>query len=94
MLVGVSIAVTVIAAIMCLVDLLDRPVPAENWANEELIYQDMMNGVSLEQQIKYLKQGRYKKDGTEKYAEVRRAVVRCEELTAEAYKRAAQALSG
>jgi len=89
MLVGVSIAVTVIAAIMCLVDLLDRPVPAENWANEELIYQDMMNGVSLEQQIKYLKQGRYKKVGVEKYAEVRRAVVRCEELTAETYKRAA-----
>lgn len=60
MLVGVSIIAIIVAAVMWLKDALDKPVPAENWANEELIWQDMQNGMSIEQQIRYLKKGRYK----------------------------------
>lgn len=36
------------------------PVPAENWANKELYHKDMMNGVSIEQRMKNLENGKYK----------------------------------
>lgn len=35
-------------------------IPAENWANKELYHQDLMNGVSVEQRMKNLKNGKYK----------------------------------
>ena len=35
-------------------------IPAENWANKELYHQDLMNGVSSEQRMKNVKNGRYK----------------------------------
>lgn len=35
-------------------------IPAENWANKELYNQDLMNGVSAEQRMKNLKNGKYK----------------------------------
>lgn len=35
-------------------------IPAENWANKELYYQDLMNGVSVEQRMKNVKNGKYK----------------------------------
>ena len=35
-------------------------IPAENWANKELYHQDLMNGVSAEQRIKNVKNGKYK----------------------------------
>lgn len=35
-------------------------IPAENWANKELYHQDLMNGVSAEQRMKNVKNGRYK----------------------------------
>lgn len=35
-------------------------IPAENWANEELYQQDLMNGVSIEQRMKNVKNGKYK----------------------------------
>ncbi len=34
-------------------------IPAENWANKELMHRDLMNGVSAEQRLRYAKQGRY-----------------------------------
>ena len=34
-------------------------IPAENWANKELMQRDLMNGVSAEQRLRYAKQGRY-----------------------------------
>ena len=34
-------------------------IPAENWANKELYYQDIMNGVSVEQRMRNLKNGKY-----------------------------------
>ena len=40
-------------------------VPAKNWANEELYHQDVMNGVSIEQRMKNLENGKYKQ--TEKH---------------------------
>lgn len=38
----------------------EKPIPAENWANKDLMHQDLMNGISIEQHIKYAKQGRYR----------------------------------
>ena len=35
-------------------------IPAENWANKELYHKDMMDGVSVEQRMKNLKNGKYK----------------------------------
>lgn len=35
-------------------------IPAENWANKELYYKDLMNGVSVEQRMKNVKNGKYK----------------------------------
>lgn len=35
-------------------------IPAENWANKDLYYQDVMNGVSAEQRMKNLDNGKYK----------------------------------
>ena len=35
-------------------------IPAENWANKELYHKDMMNGVSVEQRMKNLANGKYK----------------------------------
>lgn len=35
-------------------------IPAENWANKELYYKDMMEGVSPEQRMKNLENGKYK----------------------------------
>lgn len=48
-----------------------RPViPAENWANKELYYKDIMNDVSVEERMKNLKNGKYKL--TETYPEPHR----------------------
>lgn len=35
-------------------------IPAENWANKELYYKDMASGVSHEQRMKNLENGKYK----------------------------------
>lgn len=45
-------------------------VPAENWANQDLYYQDMMNGVSIEQRMENVRNGKYKL--TETYPEPHR----------------------
>lgn len=45
-------------------------IPAENWANKDLYHQDMMNGVSIEQRMKNLENGKYKL--TETYPEPHR----------------------
>ena len=47
-----------------------KPIPAENWANKELYHKDIMNGVSIEQRIKNLENGKYKL--TETYPEPHR----------------------
>ena len=45
-------------------------IPAENWANKELYHKDMMTGISVEQRMKNLKNGKYKL--TETYPEPHR----------------------
>lgn len=35
-------------------------IPAENWANHDLEHQDIMNGVPMNQIVKYAREGRYK----------------------------------
>ena len=39
---------------------LEPTIPAENWANKELYHKDVMNGVSVEQRMKNVKNGKYK----------------------------------
>lgn len=46
-------------------------IPAENWANKELYNKDIMSGISVEQRMKNLKNGKYKL--TETYPEPHRA---------------------
>ena len=47
-----------------------KAIKAENWANKELYYQDVMNGVSAEQRMKNLENGKYRL--TENYPEPHR----------------------
>ena len=47
-----------------------KEVPAENWTNEEMYYEDVMNGVPIEQRMKNLHNGKYKQ--TEVYPEPHR----------------------
>lgn len=51
-------------------DACEPTIPAENWANKELYYQDVMNGVSAKQRMKNLENGKYKL--TVKYPEPHR----------------------
>lgn len=45
-------------------------IPAENWSNYDLYHQDMMDGISVEQRMENLKNGKYKL--TETYPEPHR----------------------
>ena len=38
----------------------EEEIPAENWANKQLYHEDIMKGVSEEQRMKNLKNGKYK----------------------------------
>ena len=49
---------------------LEPIIPSDNWANKELYHEDLMNGVSVEQRMENVKNGRYKL--TEKYPEPHR----------------------
>lgn len=54
-------AVSIIGtAVQLIKDACTPTVPAENWANKNLYYEDMVNGVSAEQRMKNVKNGRYK----------------------------------
>lgn len=37
-----------------------KPIPAENWGNKDLYYEDVMSGMSPEERFKNLKNGKYK----------------------------------
>lgn len=41
-------------------NLFESTIPAENWGNRELYHKDLMSGVSVEQRMKNLKNGKYK----------------------------------
>ena len=53
--------VSIIGAVVQIVKESCTPtIPAENWANKELYHKDIMDGVSVEQRMKNLKDGKYK----------------------------------
>lgn len=63
--------VSIVGAIVQIVkEAYTKPIPAENWANIELYHKDIMNGVSVEQRMKNLENGKYKL--TEAYPEPHR----------------------
>ena len=39
---------------------IEPTIPAENWANKELYHKDIMSGMSVEERMKNVKNGRYK----------------------------------
>lgn len=53
----VSIACSTVQAIK---DACTSTIPVENWANKELYHKDIMDGVSIEQIEKNIKNGKYK----------------------------------
>lgn len=61
---------SIIAASETIKEKIHPTIPAENWANKKLYYEDMANGVSPEQLTKNLANGKYKM--TEVYPEPHR----------------------
>lgn len=59
MLHGLFIASLLGAGYQLFKEAFEKPVPAENWGNKELIYQDRMNGVSEKQILKNVENGKY-----------------------------------
>lgn len=55
----VSIIGSVVQAVK---EVFEPVIPAENWANEELYYKDIMDGVPAKQRMKNLENGKYKLD--------------------------------
>lgn len=41
-------------------NIFEPTIPAENWGNRELYHKDLMSGMSVEQRMKNLKNGKYK----------------------------------
>lgn len=41
-------------------NIFESTIPVENWGNRELYHKDLMSGVSVEQRMKNLKNGKYK----------------------------------
>jgi hypothetical protein len=52
----------VIAALETIKEMCHPTIPAENWANKKLYYENMVNGVSPEQLTNNLSNGKYKID--------------------------------
>lgn len=67
---GLFIASLITSCCQAIKEKLEPTIPAENWANKDLYHQDLMNGVSVEQRMKNLKNGKYKL--TETYSEPHR----------------------
>lgn len=59
---GVLIVFLILGIIECIKEKTNKPIPLENWANEELEYQDIMNGVPMKQVIKNARDGKYRLD--------------------------------
>lgn len=61
---GLFIVSLIASCVQGIKEYCEPTIPAENWANKELYHQDIMNGVSIEQRIKNLKNGKYKLTNT------------------------------
>lgn len=70
MLDGLFIASIISSCVQAIKDACTPTIPVENWANKELYYKDIMNGVSAKQRMKNLENGKYKL--TETYPEPHR----------------------
>ena len=57
---GILFISVIFAIIKAIKDACEKPIPAENWANKELYHKDIMDGVSIEQRMKNLENGKYK----------------------------------
>lgn len=57
---GIFIASLIGSCIGAIKDAFEPAIPAENWANKELYHKDIMNGVSDEERMKNVKNGKYK----------------------------------
>lgn len=60
MLDGLFVVSIVGTAVQAIKESCKPTIPAENWANKELYHKDIMAGVSVEQRMKNLKNGKYK----------------------------------
>lgn len=67
---GLFIASLIVTCVQGIKEACEPTIPAENWANKELYHQDLMNGVSVEQRMNNVKNGKYKL--TETYPEPHR----------------------
>lgn len=67
---GLFIVSLIITCYQAIKESLTPTIPAENWENYDLYHQDMMNGMSVEERMKNLRNGRYKI--TETYPEPHR----------------------
>lgn len=60
MLHGLFIASLISTVVQGVKDAFTPTIPAENWDNKELYYQDLANGMSVDQCVKNAKNGKYK----------------------------------
>ena len=57
---GIFIVSIIMAVIQLIKEAFEPEIPAENWANKELYHKDIMSGMSDEQLIKNVENGRYR----------------------------------
>ena len=67
---GLFIASLIGTCYQAIKEAFEPTIPAENWGNKELYHKDLMSGMSVEQRMKNLKNGKYKL--TENYPEPHR----------------------
>lgn len=67
---GLFLVSLIITCCQLIKEKLTPTIPAENWSNYDLYHQDMMNGISIEERMENLKNGKYKL--TETYPEPHR----------------------
>lgn len=56
---GLFIVSLIVTCVQLIKEVCEKPVPAENWGNKDLYYEDLMNGVPIEQCMENLKNGKY-----------------------------------
>lgn len=57
---GLFVLSLIVSCVQGIKEAYEPVIPAENWANKKLYHKDLMNGVSVEQRMKNLKNGKYK----------------------------------
>ena len=60
MLLGLFILSFIVSCVQAIKEACETTIPAENWANKELYRKDIMDGISAEQRMKNLANGKYK----------------------------------